>query len=185
MKKYALPLLAALTFAAPLAVSSEASAQQRGRDHREDRRDYREDRRDHREDRWDRREDHRDARRDGGRRDYAEDRWDRREDRRDRREDRWDRRRHNGYYYDNRFHWGAPPAAYYRHHSYRPAYHAWRRGDRVPSYYRDRYVVVRDYDRYRLRHPPRGYHWVRDDRGDYLLVGIATGVILSLILGGY
>ena len=33
-----------------------------------------------------------------------------------------------------------------------------------------------------LRRPPRGYHYVRDDRGDYLLVGIATGVILGVIL---
>ena len=41
---------------------------------------------------------------------------------------------------------------------------------------------MRDYDRYGLRRPPRGYHYVRDDRGDYLLVGIATGVILGVIL---
>jgi Ni/Co efflux regulator RcnB len=42
---------------------------------------------------------------------------------------------------------------------------------------------VRDWDRYGLRRPPRGSHWVRDDRGGYLLVGITTGLILGLILG--
>ncbi|MGE3250592.1 MAG: RcnB family protein [Hyphomonadaceae bacterium] len=194
MKKLVYAAAAAAAVITPLAVSTPASAlNPRGDwDRREDRHDRREDRRDRREDRWDRREDRRDARHDGGRWDRREDRWDRREDRwdrredrRDRREDRWDRRRHNGYYYNNRFYWGAPPAAYYSHHSYRPYYRAWRRGDRVPSYYRNRYVVVRDYDHYHLRRPPRGYHWVRDDRGDYLLVGIATGVILSLILGAH
>jgi Ni/Co efflux regulator RcnB len=181
MKKYALPLLAVLSVAAPVALSSEAAAQGR-RDHWEDRRDRNEDRWDRREDRWDRREDRWDRRED--RWDRREDRFDRREDRWDRREDRWDRRRHNGYWYNGRFYWGAPRAEYYRHHSYRPGYRAWRRGDRIPHYYRDRYIVVHDYRRHRLYAPPRGYHWVRDDRGDYLLVGIATGVILGLILGG-
>jgi len=34
-----------------------------------------------------------------------------------------------------------------------------------------------------LRQPPRGYHYVRDNNtGEYLLVGIATGVILSILL---
>jgi Ni/Co efflux regulator RcnB len=60
-------------------------------------------------------------------------------------------------------------------------YRGWRRGDRLPRYYRDRYVVIHDYHRYGYRHPPRGYHYVRDDRGDLLLVGIATGVILGII----
>ena len=59
-------------------------------------------------------------------------------------------------------------------------YRGWRRGDRLPAYYRDYYRPV-DYRAYRLRAPPRGYHYVRDDRGDYLLVGIATGVILGII----
>jgi Ni/Co efflux regulator RcnB len=39
---------------------------------------------------------------------------------------------------------------------------------------------VRDYRRYRLSAPPRGYHWVKADN-QYLLVGIATGVISSII----
>jgi Ni/Co efflux regulator RcnB len=108
-----------------------------------------------------------------------DDRRDRRADRRDNRRDRWDRRRHNGYNYRGRWHYGPPPSAY-RDVDY--GYRAWRRGDRLPSYYRSHYHRV-DYRSHRLRPPPRGYHYVRDDRGDYLLVGIATGVILGVILG--
>lgn len=78
----------------------------------------------------------------------------------------------------------------YRHHDdrryvshgyYGPRYyghpHRWERGHR---YYGPTYVV-RDYGYYRLRHPPRGYHWVRADN-DYLLVAIATGIILDVAL---
>jgi len=55
-------------------------------------------------------------------------------------------------------------------------WHHWERGHRYggPVY------VVRDYGRYRLRPPPRGYHWVRGDADNYLLVAIATGVILDI-----
>lgn len=42
--------------------------------------------------------------------------------------------------------------------------------------------VVNDYSRYHVRHPPRGYHWVRDDRGNLLMVAIATGIIADLLL---
>lgn len=56
--------------------------------------------------------------------------------------------------------------------------HHWERGHR----YEGRVVVVHDYGRYRLRQPPRGYHWVRADGGDYVLVAIATGIILDYVL---
>jgi Ni/Co efflux regulator RcnB len=148
MKRLATAALAALTFAAPLAIAPSAAADPprherhwRDRDH-DDRRDYR---REHR------------------------------------REARWDDRRYNGYYRGDRWYYGPPPRYY---DDVRYEYRQWRRGDRLPSYYRDRYVVVRDYERYHLQRPPRGYHYVRDDRGDYLLVGIATGVILGAILSG-
>lgn len=59
----------------------------------------------------------------------------------------------------------------------------WRRGDRLPSYYRSHYREV-NYRDHGWRAPPRGYHYVRDDRGDALLVGIATGAILGVILAG-
>lgn len=52
----------------------------------------------------------------------------------------------------------------------------WMRGHR----YDGPVVVVQDYDRYRLRPPPRGSYWVRGDAGNYLLVAVATGVILDI-----
>jgi Ni/Co efflux regulator RcnB len=57
-------------------------------------------------------------------------------------------------------------------------YRHWERGHRYggPIY------VVHDYGHYRLRPPPRGYHWVRGDAGSYLLVAIATGVILDIAM---
>lgn len=118
-----------------------------------------------------RREDRRDDRR-------AE----RRDDRRDaRQEARWEARQHNGYSYNGRWYYGPPPQAYYGRAGFAPGYRAWKRGDVVPAYYRDRAHVV-DYRRAGYRAPPRGYHYVRDDRGTVLLVGIATGVVLSSIL---
>ena len=60
-------------------------------------------------------------------------------------------------------------------------FHQWRRGDHIPPYFRSRYAEV-DYRAYHMRRPPRGYHYVRDDRGDILLVGILTGFILSAII---
>lgn len=116
----------------------------------------------------------------------AERREDRRDDRRDERRDdrqqaRWDARQHNGYSYNGRWHYGPAPQAYYGRPGFQPGYHDWRRGERVPAYYRDRAHRV-DWRREHLRAPPRGYEYVRDDRGATLLVGIATGVILSAIL---
>lgn len=57
----------------------------------------------------------------------------------------------------------------------------WKRGDRIvwadvePRYY------VEDYRVYRLSAPPQGYRWVRpmDDR--YLLVELATGLIVQAL----
>jgi Ni/Co efflux regulator RcnB len=161
MKKLALAAAAFMTAAAPIMTATPAAAYDRDRD-RGDWRDRRD--RDHdRRDRWDRD--------------------DRRDHRRHHRRERWERRSHNGYYYRDRFFYGPPPGHYYNDPYYRPGYRAWRRGERLPPYYRSRFVVVRDYDHYHLRRPPRGYHWVRDDRGEYLLVGIATGIILGLAFG--
>jgi Ni/Co efflux regulator RcnB len=33
-----------------------------------------------------------------------------------------------------------------------------------------------------MRPPPRGYHWVRNDSGDYLLAAIAGGLITQVII---
>ena len=124
-------------------------------------------------DRWER--DHRDQ----GRWDRGG--WDRRDDRRDwddRRRRDWDDRRHNGYYYQNRWHYGPPPQAYYGQPGYRPGYIAWRRGAYLPPSYRG--YVVNDYYRYHLRPPPHGYYWYRVGN-EYLLAAIATGLIFDVI----
>lgn len=178
MKRFTLAAAAALMLAGPLAAT--ASAQDRGdrgdRGGVNDNRGERDGDRGDRNDRGDRRGDN-----DRG------DRWDRNDDRGDRRGDRsdrrhrWDNQRHNGYTYNGRWNYGPPPAAYEGRNGYEAGYRSWRRGERLPSYYQSRYRQV-DYRREHLRAPPRGYRYVEDDRGDLLLVGIATGVILSIIL---
>jgi Ni/Co efflux regulator RcnB len=171
MKRFAIAGAAALMLAGPLAGAASAQsrdsyfgggASQRDNDRRGDRDNDR---------RGDRDNDRR------GDRDN-----DRRGDRdNDRRGERWNQRAHNGYYVDGRWNYGPPPAWAQDRRDYRAGYHQWRRGDRLPSYYRSHYRQV-DWRRERMRAPPRGYHYVRDDRGEVLLVGIATGVILSILL---
>lgn len=57
----------------------------------------------------------------------------------------------------------------------------YRQGGRVPDNYRRGNYVVSDWHREHLRPPPRGYHYVRSDNGDFLLVAVTTGVIASII----
>ncbi|MBX3478782.1 MAG: RcnB family protein [Caulobacter sp.] len=153
MKRLLVSLIAVACVSGPImATATEAAAQHR-------------DRYDRRDDRYDRRDHRRDARRDH---------------RRDHRRERWDSRRHNGYYYRNRWHYGAPPSAYYNDPYYRPGYAAWRRGAYLPRYYRSNSYRVYDYGRYRLRPPPRGYYWYRSG-DDFLLAAIATGLIYEVI----
>jgi Ni/Co efflux regulator RcnB len=171
MKRFTLAAATALILAGPLAAT--ASAQNQAHADRDDRGARRGDRDDDRG---------RDRGRDNdGRWDRNDERGDRRADRNDRRHQRWDRERHNGYSYNGRWNYGPPPAAYEGRNGYEAGYRNWRRGERLPSYYQSRYRQV-DYRREHLRAPPRGYRYVEDDRGDMLLVGIATGVILSIIL---
>jgi Ni/Co efflux regulator RcnB len=54
----------------------------------------------------------------------------------------------------------------------------WSKGQRVPKEYR-RNV---DYRRHNLKAPPRGYQWVEND-GQYLMIGIATGLIAAIAAG--
>lgn len=70
-----------------------------------------------------------------------------------------------------------------RHDGYRGAGPSrdFYRGDRLPTYYRAPQYVVEDWRGHGLRTPPRGYHWVQTG-GDYVLVAIATGIILELLL---
>ncbi|MCV9960812.1 RcnB family protein [Pararhizobium sp. BT-229] len=55
----------------------------------------------------------------------------------------------------------------------------WARGHRLSPVERRRIAAVNDYRRYKLRAPPRGQQWVRVDN-DFLLISVATGVIVNL-----
>lgn len=144
----------------------------RGRDSREDRRgdhrDWRSDRRESRD--WrghERREDrriYRNGYQDGYSSGYR---------------DTWRRDQHNGYYYRDRWAWGAPPSAYSRDPYYRPGYRPLERGRPIPHGYR--VYGVDDFYRYGLYRPPRDCRWVRDDRGEFFLIGVATGIILDSV----
>jgi len=153
MKRFMTTALAAVVIAGPLSVGAASAQSWRGDNVREERRDVREARRDLREERRELRQ-----------------------------AQRWNQRQHNGYYLGSRFHYGEPTYRHMQRRDYRPAYQQWRRGDRLPSYAREHYREV-DWRRHGYRQPPRGYHYVEDDRGEVLLVGLATGVILGLILG--
>lgn len=80
------------------------------------------------------------------------------------------------YYGHDRYYHHEPPRYYGPRPHYGPHYGGrWERGHR---YYGHR-VVINDYGYYRLRPPPRGSYWVRDN-SDFLLVAVATGVILDI-----
>jgi Ni/Co efflux regulator RcnB len=106
---------------------------------------------------------------------------DRRQSWRDARNDgRWDDRRHNGHYRDGAWTFGPPDGRYGRDevvYGYQP----WQRGQRL-GYYQDRYQEVDYRTDSRMRQPPRGYHWVRNDSGDYLLAAIVGGLIAQAII---
>lgn len=59
-----------------------------------------------------------------------------------------------------------------------PQFH---RGGRIPQEYRNRQYVVDDWRAHRLSPPPRGHHWVQVG-ADYVLIAIATGIIVQLVL---
>jgi len=59
--------------------------------------------------------------------------------------------------------------------------HAYHRGDRFPAEYRRRNYVVNDWRGHHLSAPPRGYQWVQSG-ADYVLVAVASGIILQLLL---
>ena len=92
----------------------------------------------------------------------------------------WDSHNNNGYYTGNTWHYGTPSAAVQRRHDYRPGFQNWRRGQRLSGEWRNRYQEV-DYRNEHLPPPRHGYHYVRDDTGNILLVAVATGLIASII----
>ena len=59
-----------------------------------------------------------------------------------------------------------------------------RKSGKRPPQYRSHHDVVNDWRGHHLLALPRGYQWVQNG-SDYLLIGIATGVIASTVLGGY
>ncbi len=133
--------------------------------------------------------------RDHGRRDH-DDRDDRRSEyRNDHRYDhRYDPRDdpRDDRYHDDRRHgrdrvvyvaprYAPPPRVVYRNGPPPHAYPRWSRGARYDTRGYAPTYVVRDYRYYGLREPPRGHHWRRDDRGDFILVAVATGLIASVI----
>jgi len=70
---------------------------------------------------------------------------------------------------------------YDKHQAKKPQHRRhWSKGQRVPQQYRGDRI---DYKRHNLKAPPRGYHWVEND-GQYLMIGIATGVIAAIANAG-
>ena len=172
MKRILLTALAGLALAGPLAFSSASAAP--GDDRRDDRRGEQSRPNDSQAQDQYRQDDRRDEWR-GDRRDRRH-RW-----RDNRREARFDERQHNGYYYNNRFYYGPPPQARYDSRNFALGYQPWQRGQRL-GYYNGRYAEVDYRSNRNLRQPPRGYHWVRNDGGDYLLAAIVSGLILQVII---
>lgn len=58
--------------------------------------------------------------------------------------------------------------------------HRFYRGERLPQVYRHRNYIVEDWRLHRLQAPPRGHRWVAIG-ADYLLVAIATGIIVDVL----
>lgn len=68
-----------------------------------------------------------------------------------------------------------------RHDYYNARGPQFRRGGYIPYEYRSRHYVVTQYPPYHLSPPPRGHQWVQVG-SDYVLIAIATGLIVSIIL---
>ena len=60
----------------------------------------------------------------------------------------------------------------------------WRRGERFDYRRAHNYRVINNYRTYRLRTPPRGYHYVRAGN-DAVLVGVTSGIIAGIIAGAF
>lgn len=80
----------------------------------------------------------------------------------------------------------SPPPGHY-HGMYDQGRHEgwYRRGGHLPPAYRSSRYVVSDWRRYHLKPPPRGYHYIRSDNGDFLLAAVTTGAILSIIAASH
>jgi Ni/Co efflux regulator RcnB len=59
----------------------------------------------------------------------------------------------------------------------------WYRGDRLSDNYRGESHYVTNYRTHRLHRPGRNQRWVKVNE-QYLLIGIATGIIIEAIING-
>lgn len=57
-----------------------------------------------------------------------------------------------------------------------------RPGDQMPSEYRQRQFVVKDWRAHRLYAPPPGHQWLQPEPGNYLLIG-RNGEIVNMLVG--
>ncbi|MEN9873124.1 MAG: hypothetical protein RL186_21 [Pseudomonadota bacterium] len=93
----------------------------------------------------------------------------------------WDQSVHNGYYArNNNWRYGQPTARQMQQKGFAMGYRPWTRGQSLGSY-NQRFAAV-DYRSRKLSAPPRGYRWVEDDRGDYLLAAIVGGLIAQVVI---
>ena len=68
-----------------------------------------------------------------------------------------------------------------RHGYYNARGPEFRRGGYIPREFRNRQYYVTDYRAYHLSPPPRGQQWVQVG-SDYVLMAIATGLIVHMVL---
>ena len=83
------------------------------------------------------------------------------------------------------------PALALPYHHHRPIYvvhhagparvEAWRRGAYVPGRYRVTNYYVTDWETRRLHRPAAGYVWVRNDNGQFVLMGRRSGMIYEIV----
>ena len=120
---------------------------------------------------------------DGGRRGDNDRRNDRGDDRRryERDDDRQRSQREQAWRREARRYQRNPPARPPQYARGAGPYRNIHPGARLPNQYRGRYYVVDNWRGHGLQSPPRGYHWIQAG-SDYVLVAIATGIILQLLL---
>jgi Ni/Co efflux regulator RcnB len=76
---------------------------------------------------------------------------------------------------------GPPPGDHHSLHDEGVRDGWYKKGGHLPTSYRSNDYVVGNWRAEHLHQPPRGYHWVRSDNGDFLLVAVTTGVISSIV----
>lgn len=148
------------------------STAERRSDMREERKDMRSDNR--AEQRMERREDNVGQ-------EQAELNRERRQWRDTRRQAQWDQGMHNGYYNSrNQWRFGQPTSQQMRQPGFAMGYRPWTRGQSL-GVYNERFEELNYQDK-KLTAPPRGYRWLQDDRGDYLLAAVVGGLISQVVI---